>query len=110
MQVSAGKRLASVQAEAVSILIVQWALAHGFIASSSVEFKARTANVKSAVLWTNRNISAVSALFMLAKLTLASFARTAGGHKSRLTMALRGFLRGQTILWSGCDQREGRKR
>ena len=59
-----------------------------------MEFKAHTADVKPAVIGTDRNSPASLALFMLAKLTLDSFARTAGGHKSRLTVALRGFLRG----------------
>ena len=65
-------------------------------APSSVELKARTADVKPAVLWTDGNISAVSALFMLAKFTFLSFVRTVA-HKNRLTVARPRFLGGNML-------------
>ena len=66
------------QAQAVSLLIVQWTFAHGFIASSWVKFEARTADIKPTLLWTDGHISAVSAFFMLAKLAFGSF--SLAGH------------------------------
>ena len=74
--------------------------AHGLVAPSSVELKARTADVKPAVLWPDGNISAVSALFMLAKFTFLSFVRMVA-HKNRLTVARAGFLRGDDTARRG---------
>jgi hypothetical protein len=70
---------------------VPWAFAHGLVTPSAVEFKARTADVKPAILWINGNISAVSALFMLAKLTFMPFILAAVAHTNRLTIAAPGF-------------------
>lgn len=60
-----------------------------------MEFETRTAFVKPTVLWSGRNISAGSALFVLAKLTFRSLVRPARGHKNTLTIAPEVFLRGR---------------
>src|ERR1051325_608266 len=67
--------------------LIGWAFAHGSVTPSSMEFEARTADVKPTVLWSDRNISAVSALFMLAKPTFGSLVRPARSHRNTLTIA-----------------------
>lgn len=104
--IASRQRLASIQAEAVSLLIVPWALAHGFVASSSVEFKAHTADIKPAVLWTDGYISAGSALFMFAKLAFASFVRTAGGHKNQTNSGVARLSTGTDYFAERSDRRE----
>src|ERR1044071_8723029 len=73
--------------------LIGWAFAHGSVTPSSMEFEARTADVKPTVLWSDRNISAGSALFMLAKLILGSLVWRARSHRNRLTITPEVFLR-----------------